>query len=186
MLDRKSTRLNSRHTLPLHDALPMCEVLLGIRRDPASQRYQSQREEEAEDHVRDDQRAIGHAYQSAEEQLAAAGAGSGGGIGHHVKGEEDKGDAGHRQQRCSERHAEDEVTDQSLRKKASYPSNGDADLFSEFDVEEAAAHHDDGRHNPASPAMNVFREVIRRRDSDPGEEQKRERDAEIRWVQEMA
>jgi len=161
------------------------QVVAGVADDSAGHRDQSESEEESEDYVHSDQNAIGQRDQSAEEKLAARHGGSGCRIGDHIKGEQNERHSSHRQQSRSERSAEDEIANQGLEEEASDPAQGNADSAGEFDVEEAAAHDDDGREYPASPATQVFAEVIWRRNPHPGKEQKREGDAEIGWIQEM-
>src|SRR6478672_10641581 len=71
------------------DSLPGCcaQIVLGVESDSPSQRYKSEREEEAEDHVHSDENSVGSGHESAKEQLAPRHARTGGRVSDHIKRE---------------------------------------------------------------------------------------------------
>src|ERR1051326_6582826 len=91
-----------------------------------------------------DQRAIRCGDESAKEHLAARHARTRGRICDHIKGEQNKSHARHRQKGSSERSAESQVAKHSLQEKAAYPSNCNADSLGELNIQKATAHDNDG------------------------------------------
>src|SRR6185312_4329955 len=164
---------------------PCVQIVLGIQSDSTGQRYQRKRKEEAEDYVYSNQSSIGCGDESAEEHLAPRHARTRSWIRDHIKGEQDKSYARHGQQRGSERSAKSQITKQRLQEETAYPSNGDTDSLGELNIQKAAAHDNDGGQNPASPSVNVFSEMIWRRNAYPRKEKQCETDAEIRRIQKV-
>ena len=93
------------------------------------------------------------------------------GIGHHVERVEDEGDTGHRHQRRAEGSVKKQTSERGLRDKAAEPRSNERQPVSEARVQERSRADDDGGQDPVADARHVLRELIRRRDADPREDE---------------
>ncbi len=133
-----------------------------------------------------DQQAMDSRYREPKRNLALFAKGRGCRVADHIEAEQNERHHGHRVQRVAQRRAKQCRADESLAHKPTPPAQNQRQTPGKAQIDEDAGNADEGGKNQRSGVAQVFGEVVRRSDADPGKHQQRERDAEIRWVEEMA
>src|SRR5438477_647559 len=113
--------------------------------------------------------AVDHRDREPEEGLAQRFERSGGGIGHHVKGEYDESGAGHGHERDKSGSAKDFGANDALQDEAEHPCADEGKAASEKAMDDNSGEEDKGGQKPAPAAGQVGSEMVGRSKTDLGE-----------------
>ncbi len=146
----------------------------------------SQRKEEVEDNVSHYQNAVDCCDARAKSDLTARSIRRRSRVSHHVEAVKNKRQACHREQPRDQRCLEDHTADRGLGHESDKPRQDQRYASCEASVEQTTGDNDYPGQEPVADPIEVFSEMVRRWNADPGEQQQRHRDAEVGGIVKVA
>src|SRR6266568_2262064 len=141
------------------------ERIPDVQRQAANRADRHQRKKQSEDQMQDLENPVNHRDGKAEQELADRLQRSRGGIRNHVKGEQNERRAGHRHERHVQRGPEYFGPHHALEHKAQHPRARQQEPPGEQRVDDDPRDQDHSGHHPVPGARDVFREMVRRRET---------------------